>query len=61
MGKITSLVLLPGSGKTSGTSMPKIKAADEPSELVIKNILNYSRALKVEKTSKGKAVEYIAN
>lgn len=61
MEKNTSLVLLPGKGKTSNTPVSKVKAEEEPSQLAINNILNYSRALKVEKRKSGDDVEYIAN
>lgn len=62
MGKITSLVLPPGSGKTPADFIPREKGQDEPSNETINNILNYSKALKVEKSSKGKDfIEYIAN
>jgi hypothetical protein len=62
MRKSTTLALLPGSGKPSKASLPKVKEQDGPSELTIQNILNYSKALRVSKPIKGKEfIEYIAN
>ena len=61
MEKNTPLVLLPKKGITSYTSLRMVKAKNGPSQGVIYNILNYSRALKVEKSKGGEDVEYIAN
>ena len=61
MEKNTTSVLLPKKGTTSYTHSRKVKAKNEPSQQTINNILNYSRALKVEKRNSGEDVEYIAN
>lgn len=61
MEKNTTTVLLPKKGKTSDNHSRKVKAKNEPSDQVISNILNYSKALKVEKRKAGGDVEYIAN
>ena len=62
MEKNTSLVLLPKKGKSPDTYARKMTAKEGPSQQVLNNILNYSRALKVEKRPKGNDfVEYIIN
>ncbi len=61
MGKNTHWLLLPqGSSKTS--SLKARKEKDCPSELTIRNILNYSKALKISKGLKGvDFIEYLSN
>jgi hypothetical protein len=62
MEKNTSLVLLSDSGISINT--PHFEKKDEvtPSEQTIKNILNFSKALKVEQCKDGEIfVEYTAN
>jgi hypothetical protein len=60
MEKNTHPILLPSHAVAQNQDL-KMKEA-EPSRLVIENILNYSRALKVKKGRHGKGfIEYIAN
>jgi hypothetical protein len=60
MGKITNHVLL--TGKDAVANRSAMKEATEPSNRVIENILNYSKALKVKKCRDGKSfVEYLIN
>ena len=57
MKKNTHHVLVPANDST-----PKVKKNEEPSRMVIENILNYSKALKVEQCRDGRNfVEYIIN
>lgn len=35
--------------------------SQEPGKMVIQNILNYSKALKIKKTSKGEIIEMVNN
>lgn len=62
MEKNTFLAPLPPKGNSPDTSMAKVNKPDGPSPLTIKNILNYSKALRVHKRAKGDDfVEYIVN
>jgi hypothetical protein len=62
MGKNTFLAPVPPKGSSTDTTVPQVIKTAEPSIQTIQNILNYSRALKVHKRSKGKDfIEYLAN
>ncbi len=62
MDKNTLLVSLPESLNSLNTSSAEKKDELSPSQEVINNILNYSKALKVEQYKDGKNfVEYITN
>jgi hypothetical protein len=61
MEKNTNTVLL-SSKVISAPTPTQVKEKKEPSALVIKNILNYSKTLKIEQCKDGKTfVEYITN
>lgn len=62
MGKNTFLAPLPQKGTSSDTPVSGVKKQDEPSPITIKNILNYSKSLRLHKRTKGNDfIEYIAN
>jgi hypothetical protein len=62
MEKNTFLALISSKGSSSDTAVPQMIKKIEPSSETIQNILNYSKALKVHKRSKGKDfIEYLAN
>ncbi|HXB13494.1 MAG TPA: hypothetical protein VNZ45_16015 [Bacteroidia bacterium] len=62
MEKNTFLASVPPKGSSTDTTVPQIIKEALPSLQTIQNILNYSKALKVHKRSKGKDfIEYLAN
>jgi hypothetical protein len=62
MGKNTHHITLSNMDVIFDNRAPQVTDEAEPSRLTIENILNYSKALKVEQCNDGKNfIEYISN